>query len=560
MNNKYDVIIVGSGLGALSAASILAQMQNKKILILERHFKIGGFTHTFKREGKFEWDVGLHYIGEMHKGSISRSIFDFVTQGKVKWQSMPDVYDRFVYPDFTFNAVKGKHNFKKSLIEKFPDETKAINQYFVDLKKVAKWTRRYFISKTLQKFLFPIAKMMSYKDRKLALKTTGEYMDSTFKDPKLKAVLVSQWGDYGLPPSQSAFVIHAIVSGHYFNGGYYPVGGSKTIADSIIPLIEEKGGDALINQFVEKIIIKNGHAIGVKVKEKKGNDFINKEYFKNGHAIGVKVKEKKGNDFINKEYFADKIISNAGLHTTLNNLLPEKYDYLKKSLDEFQAPISHVTLYIGFKEDPRKLGFKGENYWIYDSYDQNSTFNKSDDSTFNKSDDIISGKIHMAYLSFPSLKNPKAIHHTAEIISTVNYNQFHKWENKEWKNRGEDYEKLKESISQSLIEYVNTRFPGFKELIEYHELSTPLSNKFFTGQETGSIYGIPATPERFNLKLINWRTPIKNLYFAGADTPAGHGIVGALMGGAVAAGVIMGVPSGLYKIFKESAKFSNSIN
>ena len=117
MNEKYDVIIIGSGLGALSAASILAQMKNKKILILERHFKIGGFTHTFKRQGKFEWDVGLHYIGEMYNGSMSRSIFDFVTNGKVKWQPMPDVYDRFVYPDFTFDVTKGKHNFKKSLID-----------------------------------------------------------------------------------------------------------------------------------------------------------------------------------------------------------------------------------------------------------------------------------------------------------------------------------------------------------------------------------------------------------------------------------------------------------
>jgi len=527
MNNKYDVICIGSGLGSLSAASILAQLQNKKVLILERHFKIGGFTHTFKREGKFEWDVGLHYIGEMHKGSMSRSIFDFVTQGKVKWNPMPDVYDRFVYPDFTFDASKGKHNFKSSLIEKFPDEKEAINNYFIDLKKVAKWTRKYFISKTFQNILSPIAKIVSSKDRDLALITTGEYMNRNFKDPKLRAVLVSQWGDYGLPPSQSAFVIHAIVSGHYFNGGYYPVGGSKVIADSILPIIKEKGGDALINQFVDEIIVKNGK------------------------AIGVKVREKKGNNFIEKEYHAEKIISNAGLHTTLTKLLPAKYDYLKNSLNEVQTPISNVTLYIGFKDDPQKLGFNGENYWIYDRYDH--------DTIFKKGADIIFGKVHMAYVSFPSLKNPGSTHHTAEIISTISYNQFQKWENKEWKKRGDEYEKLKEDISQSLIEYVDKKFPGFKDIIEYHELSTPLSNKFFTGHETGTIYGIPATPQRYNMKLINWRTPIKNLYFAGADTPAGHGIVGALMGGAVAAGVIMGIPSGLYKILNETKKFSDSM-
>ena len=396
MDNKYDVIIIGSGLGALSAASILAQLQNKKVLILERHFKIGGFTHTFKREGKFEWDIGLHYIGEMYKGSMSRSIFDFVTQGKVKWNPMPDVYDKFVYPDFTFDAIKGKKNFKKELIDKFPDESNAIEQYFVDLKKVSNWARKYFISKTFQKPLLPIAKIIASKHRNLALLTTGEYMNRQFKDPKLRAVLVSQWGDYGLPPSQSAFVIHAIVSAHYFNGGYYPVGGSKTIADSIIPIIKEKGGDTLINQFVEEIIIKNGK------------------------AIGVKVKEKKGNDFIEKEYYAGKIISNTGLHTTLTKLMPKKYEHLKSALNKFKTPVTNLTLYIGFKENPRKLGIEGENYWIFNSYDH--------DNIYSKCDDIILGKVDMALISFPSLKNPSAEYHTAEIITMVNYQPFKKWE------------------------------------------------------------------------------------------------------------------------------------
>lgn len=526
MKHKYDVIIIGSGLGALSAASVLAQMQKKKVLILERHFKIGGFTHTFKREGKFEWDVGLHYVGEMHQGSLSRSAFDFVTREKVKWQAMPEVYDRFVYPDFTVDAVKGKHNFKNVLLKQFPDESDAIERYFVDLKKVSKWTRKYFIFKTLRKHLTPVAKIMTSKNRNLALMTTGEYLTHNFKNPKLRAVLVSQWGDYGLPPSQSAFVIHAIVSGHYFNGGYYPIGGSKTIADSIIPIIEGNGGSVLINHFVDEII-------------------VNKD-----KAIGVKVREKKGNNFFEKEFYADKIISNAGLYTTLNKLLPVKYDHLKRSLENIQTPVSNVTLYIGFSKDPRILGFKGENYWIFDSYDH--------DRCFEKSDDLISGKVHMAYLSFPSLKNPEAKYHTAEIISTVNYGQFKQWENKEWKNRGTNYEKLKKSISKTLIDFVNARFPGFKDLIEYHELSTPLSNKFFTGQETGAIYGIPATPHRYNMELINWRSPIKNLYFAGADTPAGHGIAGALMGGVVAAGVTMGVPFGLYKVLNEMKKYGIS--
>ncbi|MCG6162365.1 NAD(P)-binding protein, partial [Leptospira bandrabouensis] len=72
METKYDVIIIGSGIGGLTAASILSQVANKKVLVLERHFKLGGFTHTFKRLGKFEWDVGIHYIGDLAEGSMLR--------------------------------------------------------------------------------------------------------------------------------------------------------------------------------------------------------------------------------------------------------------------------------------------------------------------------------------------------------------------------------------------------------------------------------------------------------------------------------------------------------
>ena len=80
LENHYDAIIIGSGIGRLTTASLLAQVERKRVLILERHFKIGGFTHTFGRKGKYEWDVGLHYVGEMGVGEVPRAVFDFITQ------------------------------------------------------------------------------------------------------------------------------------------------------------------------------------------------------------------------------------------------------------------------------------------------------------------------------------------------------------------------------------------------------------------------------------------------------------------------------------------------
>lgn len=97
-NNQYDLILIGSGIGALTVASLMAQMRNKKILILERHFKAGGFTHDFKRQ-QFHWDVGLHYVGLAEQG---KGIFDLVTKGAVQWVRMPEPFEHLVFPEFTF--------------------------------------------------------------------------------------------------------------------------------------------------------------------------------------------------------------------------------------------------------------------------------------------------------------------------------------------------------------------------------------------------------------------------------------------------------------------------
>jgi len=528
--NYFDTIVIGSGIGGLAAASILAQMKNQKVLVLERHFKIGGFTHIFKRNAKFEyeWDVGLHYIGEMQPGTLSRSIFDFITQGKLNWQPMPEVYDKFVYPGFSFPARKGRKNFEQDLISRFPGEESAIHQYFIDIRQVRKWFRRYIMQKIYPPFMSKVLSGYTKIGRKKAVMTTKTYLDKNFKDERLKAILVSQWGDYGLPPSMSTFGIHATVTGHYFNGGYFPVGGSKKIGDSIIPIIESKGGQLLINHFAEKIIIKDGK------------------------ATGVKVLHKNKTESSEVEFFADNIISNCGAYTTFTKLLPEKYqrEYLRTS-KHLPSGAGHVSLYIGFKESPESLGFKGENHWIYDSVDH--------ELIYNQRNELITGKVNFAYLSFPSLKNPEAKGHTAEIISIVDMEPFKKWSEQPWKKRDESYKNLKDKIANALIAFVEKHYPGFRKLIDYSELSTPLTTEFFTGHQNGTIYGIPAVPDRYKSKWIGFRTPVKNLYLAGADTPAGHGIVGAMMGGVVTAGILTGIPKGIYKIFKDAENFSKTL-
>ena len=107
-NESFDAIIIGSGIGGLSTGALLA-LNGQRVLVLEKHFKIGGWTHTFRRDN-YEWDVGIHYIGEVHKPwAAVRRLFDLVSDGQLKWSPMDANYDRIIFPDQSYNSVSYTH-------------------------------------------------------------------------------------------------------------------------------------------------------------------------------------------------------------------------------------------------------------------------------------------------------------------------------------------------------------------------------------------------------------------------------------------------------------------
>lgn len=528
--NHYDLILIGSGIGSLTVASLMAQMRGKKILVLERHFKAGGFTHSFKRQN-FHWDVGIHYIGQMGEGSQMRQLFDLITGGNVHWTKMPDPFEKFVYPGFTFNVPTDKQRYITELIQQFPQEEKAIRQYFRDVQKAATAYGMQVMRKNgsfLLNLLGLIGGLLNPAQLDL---TTKAYLDRHFKSDRLKALLASQWGDYGLPPSKSPFALHATIVSHYLEGGYYPVGGAGTIAASVKAIVEEKGGQFLLNREVTQVLIENGRAVGVQVRKVNAKD---------DHPL--------------EEYYAPVVISNAGAATTYLKLIPQDYPIpFRESLRRFlekNPPTTNVTLYLGLSQDPRKLGFQGENHWLYGSLDHDQTYTKRSEWIKDKDTQPI-----QAYLSFPSLKDPKAEAHTAEIIAFVDYNSFAQWREQPWLKRDENYQALKQHLSNTLITFVDRHYPGFADLIEYQELSTPITNEHFTGHPKGGIYGLPFVSERFQQENLAWthpKTPLPGLYLTGADV-CSLGIGGAMMGGVVTLG---NLPDGILipQVFATAAR------
>ncbi len=128
-------------MGGLTTASILAQVAGKKVLVLERHFKLGGFTHSFRRK-KYEWDVGVHYVGDMGSGSMSRKFMDLVTSGNVDWHPMQAPFERFIFPDESFEVPNDLAAFEQKLLARFPHEHIGIKRYFRDIRKAKGWIVR----------------------------------------------------------------------------------------------------------------------------------------------------------------------------------------------------------------------------------------------------------------------------------------------------------------------------------------------------------------------------------------------------------------------------------
>ncbi len=133
----YNHFIIGSGIGGLTAATWLAKA-GKKVAILERHYVPGGFTHSFKRKHGFQWDVGVHYVGNMGKEDSLIGMFGFLTNGRLEWESMGEMYDVVHIGDKQYKFKAGKENFRKQFIEYFPEEQQAINDYISLIEKANK--------------------------------------------------------------------------------------------------------------------------------------------------------------------------------------------------------------------------------------------------------------------------------------------------------------------------------------------------------------------------------------------------------------------------------------
>ena len=224
MKSRWDAIVIGSGVGGLAAAALLARVAGKRVLVLGQHSEPGGLTHVFRCNG-VSWDVGIHYVGELQESYPIRTSLDYLSAGQLHWNKTPDELERFIYPSINFAVLSDPGKYEERLVSRFPEQETAIRLYFRDIRATTRWTRlgfaQGFIPRPLVNFVWLVQHLTSAK---VAQTTAGNDLTRNFRSPLLRAPLASQWGGYGLPPSQSAFAIHAQIVARYLDGARFPEG------------------------------------------------------------------------------------------------------------------------------------------------------------------------------------------------------------------------------------------------------------------------------------------------------------------------------------------------
>lgn len=523
---NLDVIVVGSGAGGLVTAQLLARA-GKRVLVLEQHDQAGGCCHTFIEKG-FEFDTGIHYIGNMTAESRSCMLLDQLTDGQLDWVQMDDEFDVVAIGESAkprlFPMKSGQEQYRNNLIKMFPKEEAAISKYLdlvskadksfdgiIILKFIPKRLAMFLIHTGLYRLLFSCFKYTS--------RTLQEVLDELTDDQDLKAVLSYICGDYGVYPKDVPFILHSLLTRHYWGGAYYPHGGPSEIILQMIRIIERHGGKVLVQAPVSKILC----------NEK-------------GSAVGVRVARKSGD----VDLPAKMVVSDASVVTTFKTLLPQ--EIAKKSciyplIDIVGTSMSYLTTFVGVDGSQKELQLPSGNTWYYRSNDINKTLN---DYLSLDVEDIASAPVPFCYISFPSAKDPsyqeKHPGKTAlQIITLARWDWFESWKDGRLKHRGEDYEDLKNRIGDQMWKTCCELFPQLDGKKEYLEVGTPVTNQYYLAQPSGEMYGLYQGKSRFTPEVIasfRAETDIPSLYLTGQDMML-CGFTSVLYGGVITASSIL---------------------
>ncbi|XP_052467048.1 inactive all-trans-retinol 13,14-reductase [Carassius gibelio] len=523
---NLDAVVIGSGIGGMAAAATMAKA-GKRVLVLEQHDVAGGCCHTFTEKG-FEFDVGLHYFGQLHENGLLKVAMDQITEGQMEYVELPQHFDSIVIGDSEkrrdYAILSGKTEMEQNLKKIFPDDVKAVEEFFKIMKVTARKIHYLAILKLIPQWLALFLLKSGIADLFSSVFSLSG-MNATEMNKKLTSNkdlhVIFSYFFYGVPPKDSSFMINALMLHHFKRGAYYPKGGASEIPFHITKVIQKYGGSVLVRAPVSRILVD-----------------------KKGAAYGVTVK--KGDEHV--EIRAPVIISNCGIFNTFQKLLPPEIQGkpgIQSRLDMMRPGKASFLLFSGFDATQEELDIVPNSIWLFKSNDMDAMM----DEFFGMSKDEAPENIPMMLITFPSAKDSTSqIRHPGKscmtILTMVNYEWFEDWKDTRVRKRGDDYHSYKMRFGNSLFEWACKHFPKLRDKLVYQEAATPLTNMHYLSCNRGAIYSADHNLDRFYAEAMarnRCDTPVKNLYLSGQDIFS-CGIAGALHGGLLCASTVLNYP------------------
>jgi len=467
---EYDVIIIGSGLGGLTAGAKLAK-EGRKILLIEQHSIPGGCATTFKR-GDFTLEVGLHEMDGPAARDMKTKIFsELDVFNTVEFVKVPEFY-HFINDGISFSMPHNPEEASSRLKDLFPEEKSGIDSYFNQLLSPRK-------KPAPGEIIIDIS--------------IGEFLDSIIENDKLKLILLGNLGYFHDDPYSLSLGYYSVAQGSYFTGGAsYIKGGSLRLPVYLAEYIRKQGGSVLYNHLVTDLICESNIVTGVKYR-KKGS--------------------KKGEIFV---ALGKEIIANAAMPAIAEMLPPQLGSKLIKAIGNQKPGASLLTIYFGFKGMLSSIGNKHYSTFVFDK-----SVKGLDDILRNNRGDF--HKRNFTFVDYGQIDSGLAPEgKSVGALCCTDY--LSDWENLS------DHEYLlkKKTVTEIFIGRLEELFPGFTELIDYSETGTAATVKRFTMNPEGAVYGFEQLPGK---SAIDTSELPDNLYFASAWGKTGGGFSGAIYSG-----------------------------